>query len=51
MLLPDFFTDKGFVFGYTATIYHDDETARAIDHGKYLVPCVADSDLLIDRYA
>lgn len=41
---------QDFVFGYTATIFRDDETAKAIDHGRFLVPCMTDSELLLDRY-
>jgi hypothetical protein len=40
-----------FVFGYAANIFKDDETAAAVDHGKFLVQCMADGDLLVDRYA
>jgi hypothetical protein len=39
-----------FVFGYAANIFNDDETAAAVDHGKFLVQCMADGDLLVDRY-
>ena len=38
-----------FVFGYGCKIFRDDDQARLVDAGKYLIPWMGDERLLIDR--
>ena len=38
-----------FVFGYGCKVFRDDDQARLVDAGKYLIPWMGDEKLLIDR--
>lgn len=38
-----------FVFGYACKLFRDDEQARMVDSGKYMIPWMGDEKLLIDR--
>ena len=38
-----------FVFGYGCKLFRDDEQAKLVDSGKYLIPWMGDERLMIDR--
>lgn len=38
-----------FVFGYACKIFRDDEQAKLVDKGNYLIPWMGDDTLTIDR--
>jgi len=38
-----------FVFGYACKLFRDDERAKLVDKGKYLIPWNGDENLKIDR--
>ncbi|WAR02218.1 SFSWA-like protein [Mya arenaria] len=39
-----------FVFGYACKLFRDDEQAKLVDKGKFLIPWMGDENLKIDRY-
>lgn len=38
------------VVGYGSKLFRDDETSKAVNDGKFLVPWMGDAKLMIDRY-
>lgn len=38
-----------FVFGYNCKLFRDDEQARMVDSGTYMIPWMGDEKLKIDR--
>ena len=43
-------SDDLLVFGYSCTIFRDDDRALAIDRGEHLIPFLGRRDFPIDRY-
>ena len=37
------------IFGYSCTVFHDEEKAMYIDQGKHLIPWMGNQNLMIDR--